>query len=225
MSNRLAEWAPAILRWYYEHATPADSFLMGPSGYGYVMPSMMDEADKCTLADATAEAGKRFDMQGYVHWECTPFQFPGSQCTAASGYAKTLAYLKLMARRVRSGGPDVAFVAEKLVPSGLIGDGPVADQLAAVEELTGNWATNDYHGLGASPRLGGPITDPVMLAKVLLAKPKGSIGYVYKIWSVNFTTVETVAAELNNTHVRLIDHRALKRLIAEKEEALRHSGL
>ena len=157
-----------------------------------------------------------------MHWECTPDQFPGSQCTAASGYAKTPAYLKLMASKIGAGGPDVAFVAEKLVPSGLTGDGPAAEKLAAVEELTGNWATNDYHGLGASPRLGGPITDPLLLAKALKAKPKGSIGYVYKIWSVNFTTVETLAAELNNTHVRLVDHRALKQLLIEKEELLGH---
>ena len=88
MSNRLAEWAPAIFKYYYESATPADSFLLGPSGYGYVYPSMMDETDKGTLADATADAGKRFDMKGYMHWECTPDQFPGSQCTVASGYAK-----------------------------------------------------------------------------------------------------------------------------------------
>ena len=49
-------------------------------------------------------------------------------------------------------GPDVAFVAEKVVPSGLIGDGSTAaDKLAAVEELTGNWATNDYHGCEKTP--------------------------------------------------------------------------
>ena len=66
MSNRLAEWAPAIFKYYYESATPADSFLLGPSGYGYIYPSMMDETDKGTLADATADAGKRFDMKGYI---------------------------------------------------------------------------------------------------------------------------------------------------------------
>jgi hypothetical protein len=231
MSNRLAEWAPAILRWYYEHATPADSFLMGPSGYGYVYPSMMDPVDKGTLADATADAGRRFDMAGYMHWECTPDQYPGSECTAAQGYAKAPAFLKLMASRVSAGGPDVAFVAERVVPSGLIGDGPAAHKLAVVEELTVNWATNGFHGLRASPggsqrqRLAAPITDPLELAKELKAKPKGSIGYVYKIWSVNFTTVEALAADLNGSHVRLVDHRALKRLIVEKEEeeGLEHS--
>ena len=67
MSNRLAEWAPAIFKYYYDSATPADSFLLGPSGYGYVYPSMMDETDKGTLADATADAGKRFDMKGYIY--------------------------------------------------------------------------------------------------------------------------------------------------------------
>jgi hypothetical protein len=152
-----------------------------------------------------------------------------------------------MASKVSAGGPDVAFVAEKVVPSGLIGDGPTAaDKLAAVEELTGNWATNDYHGCEKTPfcarhlntkmdhfaktgsgqtyrkvetegdlrrlaaamgasrrprsdrRLGGPITDPLLLAKALTAKPKGTIGYVYKIWSVNFTTVEKLAAGAQN---------------------------
>jgi hypothetical protein len=53
--------------------------------------------------------------------------------------------------------------------------------------------------LPGSERLANPITDPLALAELFQAKPKGSIGYVCMIWPVNFTTVETLAAELNGT--------------------------
>ena len=217
MSNRLAEWAPAILRWYYENATPSDSFLMGPSGYGYVYPALMDAADQETFADATTDAAKRFDMHGYTHWD-----WLGS-------WSKALPFLKMMASRISEGGPEVAFVAEvpdagtPHLPSALIGDGPAAHKLAVAKQLTSQWEASDYHGLqgthgNRTKRLG--ITDPKELAKKLIALPPGSIGYVYKIWSVNFTSVEDLAVELKGTHVQLVDHRALKGLIVQKEAVL-----
>ena len=95
--------------------------------------------------------------------------------------------------------------------------------LAVAKQLTSQWEASDYHGLqgthgNRTKRLG--ITDPKELAKKLIALPPGSIGYVYKIWSVNFTSVEDLAVELKGTHVQLVDHRALKGLIVQKEAAL-----
>ena len=40
VSNRWQQWGPSALEWFYAQgrATQLDSFLMGPSGYGYVFP-------------------------------------------------------------------------------------------------------------------------------------------------------------------------------------------
>lgn len=69
MSNRLAEFAPIILRWWYQQATLADSFVLGPSGFGYVYPALLSEHDSAIWANATAEAARRLGMTGYVHWD------------------------------------------------------------------------------------------------------------------------------------------------------------
>jgi hypothetical protein len=53
MSNRLLDLAPTILQWWYSRATPSDSFLMGPSGYGYTYPALMEQRDQAAFANAT----------------------------------------------------------------------------------------------------------------------------------------------------------------------------
>ena len=66
---RLSELAPVILRWWYQRATPADSFLLGPSGYGYVYPGLMTRASQKAFAEATGDAARALGMTGYVHWD------------------------------------------------------------------------------------------------------------------------------------------------------------
>ena len=65
----MAELAPVILRWWFKRATPADSFLLGPSGYGYVYPGLMARKTQTAFAEATGAAAKALGMTGYVHWD------------------------------------------------------------------------------------------------------------------------------------------------------------
>ena len=65
----MAELAPVILRWWYRRATPADSFLLGPSGYGYVYPGLMARTSQTAFAEATGNAARALGMTGYVHWD------------------------------------------------------------------------------------------------------------------------------------------------------------
>lgn len=72
MSNRLIDFAPDVLRWWYAAATKTgrDSFLMGPSGYGYLYPANIQSADvQQAFAAATAAAADQLGMEGYVHWD------------------------------------------------------------------------------------------------------------------------------------------------------------
>ena len=56
-------------RWWYHRATPADAFLLGPSGYGYVYPALLDRASQRAFATATADAAAALGMTGYIHWD------------------------------------------------------------------------------------------------------------------------------------------------------------
>ena len=69
ISNRLLNLAPTILQWWYDRATPADSFLMGPSGHGCVCPARMKAEDQAVFANATVAAAAALGMEGYVHWD------------------------------------------------------------------------------------------------------------------------------------------------------------
>jgi hypothetical protein len=57
------------IRWWYHRATPADAFLLGPSGYGYVYPALLDRASQRAFATATADAAAALGMTGYIHWD------------------------------------------------------------------------------------------------------------------------------------------------------------
>ena len=56
-------------RWWYQRATPADAFLLGPSGYGYVYPALLDRASQRAFATATADAAAALGITGYIHWD------------------------------------------------------------------------------------------------------------------------------------------------------------
>ena len=72
ISNRWLDWGQVVLRWAYEQAATIgiDSFLMGPSGYGYLFPGNIthERGAQTYFASLTGGAAKRLDMEAYVHW-------------------------------------------------------------------------------------------------------------------------------------------------------------
>lgn len=48
ISPWLYDLAPSVLRWYYENKTQNDYFICGPSGCGYVYPTMLSAGDHTT---------------------------------------------------------------------------------------------------------------------------------------------------------------------------------
>ena len=102
----LVEIAPALLGYFYQHLTPADMLVAGPSGAGYVIPPlvpdlrtyMRESARLCDMADirittsytsnpprrvlrAHAEAPGNFMgfISGYFHLNCTPMTMAGER--------------------------------------------------------------------------------------------------------------------------------------------------
>ena len=73
VSNRWLDFGRPVLDWFYDAAASTggyDSFLMGPSGFGYLFPGQIksDEA-RFDFARKTARAARQLDMQAYVHWD------------------------------------------------------------------------------------------------------------------------------------------------------------
>ena len=127
VSNRWSTFGPPVLRWFYRAAATAngggyDSFLMGPSGYGYLFPgNITDEAARRDFARRTISAAEMLSMQGYVHWDerCvgaepvhlnsdTPVPRPSGRCAGSPDERLTWVRTPLVTggplTRARSGG-------------------------------------------------------------------------------------------------------------------------
>ncbi|WP_457565475.1 GxGYxYP domain-containing protein [Caldithrix abyssi] len=69
LAPTLVHYAPFIAWYYYNSAAESgfnDTFITGPSGYAYVHPSSLDEANLLAFIDLTAEAMKNMDMSCMV---------------------------------------------------------------------------------------------------------------------------------------------------------------
>ncbi|MGE0827543.1 MAG: hypothetical protein AB7G75_35100 [Candidatus Binatia bacterium] len=69
ISNRLADFAPPVIKYFFDKAKEreTDTFLMGPSGYGFLDPGVNPRHSD--FAQETATAASSLDMLGYVHWD------------------------------------------------------------------------------------------------------------------------------------------------------------
>ncbi|KAK9793994.1 hypothetical protein WJX73_001371 [Symbiochloris irregularis] len=73
ISNHLADYAPYALQWYYRQAasTGQDSFLLGPSGAGFLHPSLIDASDPLVqvFINQTLDALKLLGASAWVQWD------------------------------------------------------------------------------------------------------------------------------------------------------------
>jgi hypothetical protein len=142
-------------------------------------------------------------MRAYVHWE------------HITSVHKALPFLKAMAGKVNMthpAGPELALLGgpalwPRSTPDLVVGDN--GHTLAVAKALAPQWTPGNASAMA--------------VAKHLKAVPAGSIGLVYKIWSVGWESVELLASELQGSNVQLVDHRALRKLILEKEEHEEHA--
>ena len=214
MSNRLLELAPTILQWWYARATPADSFILGPSGFGYVYPALMEREDQAAFANATVDAAAQLGMAGYVHWDWLGDW--GKPLTVGAGALPFLEAVSIAAASQamlfgEGFAAMVATVPDVVKPSHvppLVGPG----RLAVVKPTS---YLLDHLGTWTRYVPAKNVSD------ALLALAPGEITYVYKIWQVSFGDVEAVGVALRGSHVQLVDYRALPRLIEEKERWLK----
>ena len=171
LSNRWATMGPPVLRWFYEAAARAngggyDSYLMGPSGYGYLFPGNVSRAaDRAEFAQRTIEAAKLLDMQAYVHWDVDQSMDP--EHAAAHAEAALALYNGSAIRG--------AFLL-----------GSVGLRAAAVGDVT----------VIGSPIVPWGFSDPVATAALLGRAPRGTLTYVYQTLGTDPKLVDELATQL-----------------------------
>ena len=196
---------PAVVDWWYSKATRSDSFVLGPSGHGYIYPALMDATDQTAFANATAHAAKRLGMGGYVHWDFVG-DFLGKPFTRDG--AGSLNFLKEAAKAwgvggvALLGGPSGAGPSPHIPPR--VNDLTVVKPISLRDLPISNWERQ---------------IPAANVSASLLALPRGTITYAYKIWDVSFAAVEQLGVALKGTHVKLVDVRAMPELVRTKAAA------
>lgn len=175
--------------------TGRDSFLLGPSGYGFLHPSLIHPADPLLPAfvNRTEAAADLLATSAYVHWDdydngC----MTSGAANASTGKIDSCGNELDMERYLRRlAGTNIKSVFSPILPfvPRHIGE------LATFRELYRWFGTET----GAS------------LARRLGKYRRGTIGYVYMIPGVSMDSMEELGMELPE-HVQLVGHRELAEL-------------
>lgn len=185
VSNRWLRWGAPLLRWFYAAAArggPAgtggyDSFLMGPSGYGYLFPGNMSAArDRAEWARRTAEAASRCGMQAYVHWDVDTALDAAAGAKAARAIASLNgtvvrgAFMLASVHGVPSAVGDVAVISSPPVPWGFQNATTVAADLGRLAPGTVTYARRAT----PSPQRLQPPESAASAPGVVLVTPAGA---------------------------------------------------
>ena len=186
LSNRLSEFAPDVLRWYYAAAatTGRDSFMMGPSGFGYNFPAAISPPSKqASFAHDTAAAAAELGWEAYVHWDRIGPTTPGAvgQPSATSDTAALEDYIKRL-NQTAIKGAFVRFPESKDLP----------------ERIGSVMVIKAHQALDQPP--------PDIAASLNAEWMRGSTTFLYEIFD---TDVEQSWASDMAEHVELVGHREL----------------
>ena len=174
------------------HKTGRDSFLLGPSGYGFLHPSLIHSADPLLAAfiNKTEAAANLLDTSAYVHWDDydNGCMTSGAADVSSTEVASCKNELDMERYLRRLAGTNIKSVFSPILPfvPRHIGE------LATFRELYRWFGTET----GAS------------LARRLGKYRRGSIGYVYMIPGVSMDSMEELGREIPE-HVELVGHREL----------------
>eukprot|EP01084_Bolivina_argentea_P262687 444320_1 len=201
ISNRLIDLAPHIIYWFYNMSnkiTLVDSFLMGPSGYGYLHPTMMKQTNlQNTFIENTILNGYLCgEMQGYVHWD----DYNNKQ--------NMTNYLLKYDNYNYS-----------LIDNGIINDTnfKFIGIFSPIQPYVDAYIGNEIVTFIESYRWFSS-TSPQNVAQTLNKKlTKGSLTYLYKIHDVSFNDVEEMVKLLNNDII-LVDYREMIALANNKRD-------
>lgn len=173
--------------------TGRDSFLLGPSGYGYLHPSIIDPTDP-VLEDfvlRTTAAADLLSASAYVHWDdpSSPYSNSNLTSTVTTATGDWSENMQLQQYIGQFDGSSITAVFSPVAPSGSV------NSLVTFREVY-RWSGDD------------PVSN---VASVLGALQNGTMGYLYLLPDVAMAEVEALARALPG-HVRLVGYRELSAL-------------
>eukprot|EP01084_Bolivina_argentea_P230530 388905_1 len=190
ISNRLLQFAPHVINWYYnisKTVTNVDSFLMGPSGYGYIHPSIMTQFQNELVKNTILNGYLCGEMMGYVHYDNY------SQTTNMTTYLKKFDQYNYTS-----------------IDNGIINDTqwifngifspikPYVNEYIGKDIVTFREAYRWKQG-----------TSPQQVANHLNRNLSvGSLTYLYKKYNVDFNDLE-IMVKLLNSDIHIVDYREL----------------
>lgn len=208
-----------------------DSFLMGPSGYGFLHPSIISSSDPARqeMISCTEAAAIALDMEAYVHWD--DYNNALSYATASN----TVHGPSPMHSKVQRGHSMQAQCGKLQNHSQAQKHSmPMSNENSlAMEAYIRHFNNSSIHTV-FSPIIpympdwiGNVATFRELvrwtsaqsvesIASILQALPSGTLGYVYQLPDVDMQSVETLGGLLANANVTLVDHRHLHILALAK---------
>lgn len=204
---------------------------MGPSGYGFLHPSIIGASDpvRQDFINLTQAAAAALDMNAYVHWD----DYNNALLASTSNLTEysvdsgeDYSAVELDGHTTRS----LAEIADGLGANAVSKEDPNTLAMEAylrhfdntdiqtvfspvmpyVEDWVGNVAV--FREL---IRWTDPNTEQ-SVANQLLALPRGTLGYIYQLPEVDMQSVEKLGGLLQGTNVTLVDHRHLRTVALAK---------
>jgi len=189
----------------------SDSFLLGPSGYGFLHPTAIAPHNflRQTMINMTSAAAAQLDMTSYVHWD----EYDNSnrhQMTSTQH------------RSLRADG-SLLLKSESSKVGTLAMEGYIANfQNTSIQAVFSPITPYVRRWIGRIVTFrelirwtGSATKSPSAVADMLLQLSRGTMGYVYKLPDITMQDVEALGLALQNTHVTLLGHRELAMLAAQ----------
>ena len=215
-----------------------DSFLLGPSGYGFLHPSLMAPSDPARhdMIKYTKAVASALDMNAYVHWDHYNNALVNATAAAAQHEVDSANEVSVAQRESvsKSWLDDVLDTDSIQIPH--TGNAPVQENQRnslAVEAYIKHF-DNSSIGSVFSPIM-PYVTDWIgnvatfrelvrwsnadsaeSVAVNLMALPPGTLGYLYQLPDVDMQSVEVLGDLLKNSNITLVDHRHLRELALSK---------
>ena len=180
--------------------TGKDSFLLGPSGYGYLHPSTIDPADSLLVnfVQRTMSAAKLMSASAYVHWDDPTSPFSGTAGTVHAVSGNWSQNLELRQYISRFQGSSINAVFTPNGPSGYI------EGVATFQEVY-RWGSGD---------------SIANVRQALNSLRNGTMGYVYILPDIAMSDLDTLAQALPG-HVQFVGYRELSAM----QDAVRVHGM
>ena len=192
----------------------SDSFLLGPSGYGFLHPTAIAPRDplRLIMINMTIAAAAQLNMTSYVHWD----EYNNSN---------THQMTRTQHRSLHADGSLLLNSSDSFNVGTVDMEGYIANfQNTSIQAVFSPITPYVHRWIGRIAtfreliRWTGFATDsPSAVADMLLQLSRGTMGYVYKLPDITMQDVEALGLALQGTHVKLVGHRELAMLAAQRK--------